>query len=725
MAFRSTKSAKVAGRKRKVQGVASVINETTSGAAVDTLKRNEPFALPNGKSWIGLLLQADDIGGLSDKNKNDADKGQFIQLVKSGSIEVVATPAMMQDNFLGIIPSAATLDRLDEFRLLTEAPYYWCAFSLGEDGELQADSINDRKTTFAEVRAISTGQTPLQQVLPEVWSWGGGNASEFDRIVSGAPAMGAQNGTSTTSTAVLEADPLADAFATDFDPLSDVEPSDGPDLEPSFEEFSYDVATGVIDDDAEPELPFDAEQFEAQVAAAPTIDPESGVPAVELTWSDDDAAAEAEAVDDATNGYEQYLVENRERVVDEKEVRDTIARRFLSDDLDLVVDLAEFERVFNTSAEPIAFDVPSEQSDWLTTQMAQLSRQANAELAHLHQGNVDELRELYVETMALHVEKTMAFVSTENPESQYSALLTGARDDFDANRANSGQQLADRRNELVANFEAAAQTRADQAAAHARANYEDKHRPKLERDIADLSLDLDRQHEEQYSHAKSTVLEMRRKDASVRMDLGTNRIFEHLREVQAEQRERERLLLSAWNAKLSTFLDENRKEDIARAMVLADQLSRSNAVEVLKSEQAAELARVREDHAGREAELLTQLRLVREEGHAQLESRRAEYEASLNLERDRVTSGAALLEASQRQLAELSDSIKKSYEAKIAELSSARSSVESELKRTRKDHKRSNRIFALMCVVLGGSGVAIGGICGFVFALNQAAVLAP
>ena len=55
-------------KKRKpAELLSSVVNESAVGAAIDLLKQNEAFALPNGTAWVGLLLSVDEIGGLSQK----------------------------------------------------------------------------------------------------------------------------------------------------------------------------------------------------------------------------------------------------------------------------------------------------------------------------------------------------------------------------------------------------------------------------------------------------------------------------------------------------------------------------------------------------------------------------------------------------------------------------------------------------------------------------------
>lgn len=720
-------------RKKRKPGelLSSVVNESAIGAAVDIMKRNEAFVLPNGTSWVGLLLSVEAIGGLSQKQKGDATKGSIIELIAADKIQVVATKAMIDEEFLGIVPTPETLGRMEEYRLLTEAPYYWAVFAVGEDGNtLVADAVQDATATFGEAVAISRGEKTLSGVLPQVWAWGGGvsepvlsteaTANDFDRVLVGAAV-----GEAGASAPALDADPLAGAFGYTDEPNVDYAIlAENPNL---------DLATGEITDE-EPALEFDAAQFEAQFAGAPTIaadEDEDESDSFDQSWQNEDSDEGTDSGAGSTNAgageddYFQYLVENRDRVVDEQEVRDTIARRFLSNDLDLVVDLAEFERVFGTEAEAISLEIAEDPSDWLGSQVAQLSRQANAELAQVHRGHAEELRQLFVETMALHVEHTMADVSTEAPGSQYAALMEGAKRDFEAHRANTPQEVAEQRREIRERFEAAADSRAEQAAKHARVVYEDKHRPKLERDLAEVGLDLDRRVQEQYAHDRQTVLEMRRKEANVRMDVGTNRTFEHLRGVQAEQREAERALLETWNGRLIQFIDENRKNDIARAMVLADELARTNRADTLKKEHTVQLRELRREHAAREERLQADLVRTRQEALAELESRKAEWSASLEVEQDRARAGSALTDQLRSQIQDLGAQYDGQYRARIATLEADKEASALALERAEGMQKRANQTMLLLVLVLTLAAAAVGVIAGWGWGHNQSVATVP
>lgn len=720
----STRTKRPAGKKRKSQELlSSVVKESAVGAAIDVLKQNTAFALPNGTSWVTLLLSADAIGGLSQKFKGDATKGSIIELVDADKIQVVATKEMLDEEFFAIIPTPETLARMDEYRLLTEAPYYWMVLESQDDGNgLATRTLEGVAASYADAAAVSNGEKSLALVMPQVWEWAGGAAAPeaatdhaFDDIVSGSNGSAAAPVPAPVATAVLDEDPLGGAFGSgdgesfDYSTLVD-------------EDQTIDTASGVVTDLDEPLLEFDAAAFEQQFSpsdaapTSPTIPEDDGF---SPPWEGDDEEQIDTGAAEPTDGYLAYLEENRDRVVDEDEVRDTIARRFLSNDLDLVVDLAEFEKVFATDAPAIKLEIADDPNDWLGSQVAQISRQANAELEALHRGNTDELRELYVETMALHVEKTMNAVSTDIPDSQYSALMQGAKEDFEAKRATAPQEISEARREITARFDAAKQSRADQAAAHAAAVYDDKNRPKLERELAEVGSELDRRHEEQYAHDRQVVLDMRRRDALVRMDLGANRIFELLRERQIAQREDEKALLERWNGQLIQFIDENRKNNVARVMALTEELARTNEVDKLKREHRDDLKTIRRQHAEREQELIGEQRRIREAALSELQSNQAAWTSSIEAERAQSASGRTLVTELQGQIKRLGDQYEAQYRGEIATLKADNAAKDLAVERMHQEQKRTSFILITLTVVLAVAGIAVGALLGFGWGHSQ------
>ena len=408
------------------------MKESTVGAAVALLRENEPFALPSGKSWVVLALPVEGIGGLSMKQKNDEAKGSLIELITADEITTVATADMLESEIFGIIPSVKSLGRMDEFSLLKNAKYLWVVLTQTPEGSLSADPVAD--TTYADALNISQGFSSLAKTLPEVWVWGGGSVDDAAKVPSAAAIVAAED----TATVANDAVPAASDEPLTGDGNDDSSDEDnpfGPDAGADEEPIDY---NDLADDSGD-----DLNEFEQQFA-------DEGSDQVDQ--SDIDPAAEADP--------EEY----DDRVFDETEVRATIARRFLSSDLDLEVDLETFEVNFNTGAPVISFNLEDEATtDWLGRQVNQLARQANTELEQLHFNNENALRELYVSLMSTHMERVIKDVSPDRDGSYYNRLMKAAKEELKERQRTGPEEVSALRKELHARYESEAAARGRQA----------------------------------------------------------------------------------------------------------------------------------------------------------------------------------------------------------------------------------------------------------------------
>ena len=151
------KRGKRAKPRRKDETLASVLTESEPGAAVDVMRQIDGFVLPkevapNGGYVVMVLPTADpSFGGLSRKQNKDKDKGLIINLMQAGDIEIVITPALLDDDALGIIPERGTLERMDEFTILRDARFMWgVAVTNQEDGSLTIFTVPGQREEDAD-----------------------------------------------------------------------------------------------------------------------------------------------------------------------------------------------------------------------------------------------------------------------------------------------------------------------------------------------------------------------------------------------------------------------------------------------------------------------------------------------------------------------------------------------------------------------------------------------
>lgn len=680
----------VATKKRRPQEMlSSVVKESTVGAAVALLRENELFTLPSGKSWVVLALPVEGIGGLSMKQKNDEAKGSLIELITADEITTVATADMLESEIFGIIPSEKSLGRMDEFSLLKNAKYFWVVLTQTPEGSLSADPVAD--ATYAEALSISQGLSSLAKVLPEVWVWGGGSADDAAEV----PAA-AEN----TATVANDAVPVVSDEPLTGDGnggLSEEDSPFGADAGADDEPIDYNDLADDSDETLDPNL----NEFEQQFAEQDDDNDGEGVAEQEYQNSGTNTAGEAD--------QEEY----DDRVFDETEVRATIARRFLSSDLDLEVDLETFEVNFNTGAPVISFNLEEEATtDWLGRQINQLARQANTELEHLHFNNENALRELYVSLMSAHMERVIKDVSPDREGSYYNRLMKAAKDELKDRQKTGPEEVSALRKELHARYEAEAAARGRQAAEQAVVRFKEQNRPRHERELAEVGLNNERASEEFYDGAQQIILDTRRKDAQARIDLGKTQILDVLTERQQEHRDAEEALLKGWSSELMKFIDANRKDDVARSNALAEQLSRDTRIEALKVEHATRVQELRAEQEDRVAHLDADIIKTRNEALTELSAREETWQHNLSLEKQKTITSDNRVKDLLSQFDQLGPTLEAQYTKQIKTLESDKESYSLELERASKIQSRANKIMVVLIVVLALAALAVGFIIG-------------
>ncbi|WP_412075411.1 hypothetical protein ACLF6K_05690 [Streptomyces xanthophaeus] len=663
-------------KKKPDELLASVVRETAIPAAVELLRSNTPFVFPSGTAWVMLVLAADEIGGLSKRHGRDEAKGSIIELISSDQIRTVATAEMIEEEVFGIIPTGETLARMEEYSLLTGATYAWAVVWQKPSGDLLVDLVND--ATFAQARSVAAGTTSLEEALGEK-AW-----AEHSGLVAEAGATG-------TVPAVIGEDE-GDVI---FDEIPGGEGADeGLDDEPLFSD--------VDDDDEGADTPM----FDEDDAGTAPVEPGPDY--------DGDEVAGYEGFDETDAGYgiegDYQEADNTVLLADQAQVRDVIARRFLSEELDLDVRLDEFNATFAIGAPVVQIAVPEGATEWLGDQVAQLNRQSNADLMQLRSAHEDELRALYVNLMSAHTEQVIRDVATDREGSRYKLLKDAAEAEHQQRQTEKDEKIRSRRAEIAKDYESQASKVAQQAALSAELQYKERNRSKMEREQIDSVAEIERDIENTHAHNQQEILRVRRSDATLKMQTGQTRIFEVLAERQSEYLAAEEERLNQWKSEIQRIVDDNRKADIAQSEALAEHLRTTDEIGVLRREQQDLLESVRSEHADRIRRMEGELERNRKDAITQMTARDAEWQHNLDLEKEKTNSQVARVTDLLQQLSTVEDSVAKRYEARLTEMQADKESFANELARASEMQSRSNKILVVMIVTLS----LLMGVAGFI-----------
>ncbi|WP_406004650.1 hypothetical protein [Streptomyces sp. NBC_00987] len=663
-------------KKKPDELLASVVRETAIPAAVELLRSNTRFVFPSGTAWVMLVLAADAIDGLSKRHGRDEAKGSIIELIGSDQIRTVATAEMLEAEVFGIIPDNETLARMEEYSLLTGANYSWAVVWQQSSGDLLVDLVSD--AAFVQACSVAAGTTSLEEAVgKKAWEEHSGLVTETG-TVQAVPGSVAVKDEGDAIFDQIPGDEEADE-STDNEPVfSDVVDGDEGAGAPMFPEGAAgmdDAGTSLVK--AEPE--FDGDE----VTGYERFDETDSGYGIEDGYQEDAPAQEA---DDTV------------LLADQAQVREVIARRFLAEDLDLDVRLDEFNATFAIGAPTVQIAVPEGATEWLGDQVAQLNRQANADLTQLRSAHEDELRASYVNLMSAHTEQVIRDVATDREGSRYKRLKDAAEAEHQQRQAKKEERIRARRAEIANDFEVDAAKVAQQAAISAELRYKERYRSKMEREQIDSAAEIEREIEDTHAHNRQEILRVRRSDATLKTQTGQTRIFELLAEQQSTYLAAEEKRLNQWKSEIKQMIDDNRKADIAQSKTLAEHLRTTDEIGVLRREQQALLESVRTEHADRIRRMEDELERNRRDAITQMTDRDAEWQHNLSLEKEMTNSQVARVTDLFKQLETVEASVARRYEARSSEV-----------------QRRSNKILIVMIVMLSLLMGVAGLIAGVAF----------
>ena len=686
-----------------------VIDETEPGAALDIIRQNTEWLLPNG---IGVILalpvdasiEDGGIGGLGKvSSKGNEDKGSILQRIADDKIQVCATEDMLRHNILGVIPTPASLgpDGMGEYTLFDRAKFLLTSVTPRPDGTLETVPVHfDEATglievpdgdidtvTLAQAQEIAAGTVTLASLIPTLWKRLGGDGVEEEAVEEVAPEEVHED----TAPAAPTLPPTASAAPAEsveaVENLPHFDPDDIPD-ELMADELPSDE--GLYDEDDEDENPFD--DIEEAPAPAPHVPTQTEE--VEVT-------PEVAPVD--------------ERVFTQDAVRTAVARRFLDDSLDFAVDMTPFETLLGYEVDtPAQFSLDHlDSTNWLDGQIKMLSQQANTVLADQRRRDIEELRNLFFSLVSRTGDEISAQMSTDED-----ADNTWAKTMAEVN-GNETKALAD----LIEISEKEKAVLADQyqqereafiqaRIGEERVRYDERHKPALTRQMDDLEASIRLDIESDYEARRYEILRARKTSARGAFDAAITKVMDHLIEKRAEQVQREAELIEKFRVEMNDFLDENRKEDIARTQALQEQLSRQNIVEEKSAEFAAREQELHEQIARERDEAHKRVLAAQDEANKVLERMRQENDAQLAQARAEVQRANERVKEEAERVGVVRDEIARQFQSQVESLQTDKQLLMDQMDRENLVAKRANRLYIALAVLVALAFLALGVIIG-------------
>lgn len=694
------KKTQKAEAKKAKDSLSLVIDETEPGAALDLIRSNQPWLLPNG---VGVILslptdapvEEGGIGGLGrTSSKGDEDKGSILQRIANDKIQVFETEDMLGFNILGVIPTEQSLgpEGMGEYTLFDKAIFMLTSVDTRSDGSVVVNPIHyDVSTetidvptgdvdtiTLDQAQAISSGAVSLSSLIPSLWRRLGGDVIADE----------AEKTEDTNAVDVADASENVENVENlpDFDPDEVFDEPLDDDL-PSGE--------GIYDDDDDTEDPFKDLDVDSNVGV-------------------NDGAVKADSADSTTDADTPTQVAD-DRVFGREAVRDTMARRFLDEDLGFTVDLTPFEALFGCELDDsVGFTLDHLDADnWLDSQMKLLSQQANDTLVDQRRRDIEELRDLFFSLVSNTGDEIAAKMSTaQSADNIWSQTLAEA----DANANKSREALVDivgtQRAAIIKDYEQKREEVAHSELVHARARYDDQNRASLDRQLSELEPKLRASIDDTYAIRKREILDARKTAAQASFDASVTKVMDYLIQKRSEQMTREAELMEQFRTQMGEFLDENRKEDIARAEALREQLARQNIVDEKTAEFTAREKELHEQIAREREEAEKRLRAAQDERDEIIARMNQEKETALAQAQEEIKRANERTEQEAARVNVVRDEISRQYESQVAFLENDQKTLMAQMDRESVTSKRANRLYVAFAVLVALAFLALGTIAG-------------
>lgn len=672
-------------KKKKRDTMAAILSESVIETVMEDVTKNEDFKLQrNGETvYAAMLLAADDIGGINKKANKDEAKGSIVEEINSGLIKTLITPELMADEKLVIIPEAMTIKAMDEFSLLTEAPYQLVYIHSDGGVELTGKSI-----TYQNVFDVLNDNLLLSSLT--------GSDSNTDSEEESEP-----DSSDVTEEEIpdLPEDEAEDIPEDEEEPSYDDEYEGAPDFndEPSFDD---EPDSGESDDNG-----FD---FEDAQSDEPDYNTDSD-------FNDEESDADAD--------NEQAYTEDDE--IPDELVMDAIRRKFYSDDLGLEVTTEPFDSQFMHGNTFVPFN-ENRGEGWLNDYLNEMSKTANVEMKRLHNENLFKMREFYFKLISEHCEQIQRQLDTSDSSTQFGKIYTQLKASKGSAESQLDRMVSERRAKIEKDWNEKLQQVADDASRAAKQQYRERFGRQHDEDVQNLAPNLQDEIEQEFQSSVRQMNEDRRSEASKRLDYGINAALKEVSNIYLQLLDYEKQTYDVYAANMQKFIDDNRKDEIARINALAEEQRQQQKSDKIMAEYTERVKNMTAEFDAKEAQLDADLKKMERDTAQQIADKENQLAEKETAWRNRIAEYEQRCKDLQGQVDELLsrysqlDSLKDSqYASRITELQNEKKSMEDRCNHIESAHKKTNVVSIFLIIAVAIATLAVGIIVGSYISIDK------
>ena len=686
------------GGRNKKNELVKVLDESVWESVHEELKNNTQFVITEDGDtrYVAFLFDTTQCGGLAGKDaRKDESKGSIIEAIRTGAIKTYIRTEMLMDDVFIIIPDLDTIDAMDEFGILADGEYVLCTIS--EDGTdiktVTDDNDEEVVVDFDRIRSMIQNQADVHTLFP-----GGGDMT--DAILGMSPSK--------NTTKSVQEDDIDDLPSDDLDDLDDEDVETLPEDD--------DLSDDISDDDMDYSTPV-PQPVQSQPVPTPAPTPASQPVYPQPQAMDMSDAEEIDTSDEADDGGYDEFEDITEEVVEEY-----VTRTFYSDDLGLEVSTKPFDMQFLHGNSYVPFN-EDRGPGLLNEYISHLAKDANTRMQRMHNENLFRMRERYMRLIQEQCVNIAQALDISKDDTQYGMIRFGIERNKQDNLENAGSAVEQKTKQLNESWNRKLDQVAAEAAAAAKAQYEDRYGRSHESDIQNLLSREKDEIERDYQASLRRLNEDRRAEASKLLDIAVNETLKemadlYLKVLHDEQREQARL-----QREITKFIDDNRKDEKARIETLAEERRQTKKAEEVRREYATKIKAMSAEFDMKKTVLQADVDRMRQEHDIEIKKIETEWTKKINEEKSHSEELQKKLDELLDKYADMDANKALEYKKKLEDLQNEKDTWKRHTDDIIAAHKKSdNNNFRMSIIVIIAAVIAaigIGFMCGSIVNIRK------
>ncbi|MEK4529847.1 hypothetical protein NST38_31060 [Paenibacillus sp. FSL H8-0104] len=649
-----------------------------------------------------LVVITNDMLVASGVDPSGEDYGSFAEALSSESIESLTLAADYENDIIGIIPSSDTLASLDEYEFIHDMPLQWAIvpFDLTDESRL----ILMDSTVHLD-RLIEIAKSPSIELRIE------GN-----QVVD--------NGESEWQD---EDDEDQDDRADD----NDMDESEN-DINSYQEdmEYTYDAFSAENNDlfgtqtESYTESSFDENNFENEEFGEYTDDEEDEF---DTTPASDPFYSNSEEELDLGGGFSSDPVVNHTDLTAEESksiITKALEHTFNNSELNLSVDLVKFDDYFS-SFTIVKFDENPTDDSELQRTVSNLRRDANAEIRQFHEIEYLNLRNTYITNLRGIHSQLVSTLDHNDENTTYGGRFHEIDTVYDAAMSDMDRLAANEAKTIHATYNEEREAYGENAKREALAVYDTRYRDERNRKIEGVKDALKSEIKSNRDMARGELFSDRRTVAATLYDKATTALLVNLHEQFQEIMEKELHMHDKFRKNIEIYLREQYSNEVLRAKAEAERLKQNEEADHVRREYKQMLTTSEEMLVKAEQQARLAIQQLEEKHKDQLNELKADYERTIDREKQESDSLKALLNQANENTSKIGEQKEREVEHTMKVYKDQIESQKQDLAFARERAGKSQKQLLLVYAAIGGAALAIGILFGFIFGANSTHQQAP